>query len=180
MSGGSPAVVSVSIDPPLIEHGGGVDVTVEFRNATLIRIQAPDGVNVDFAVDSGSVSGTFHLQPCYGGVISVTAVNLAAATASDPLGRSPARTALVRTYTLPPLDFCPALYHSLGAPAVQLHPSEVVLGEPARTELTEMAQLHAGITSLPALPPDLIPAVPVAPAFPFPLDALKHVPGQQP
>ncbi len=113
----------------------------------------------------------------------MTAINLAAATASDPLGRSPVRTALVRTYTLPPLDFFPALYHSLGAPVVQLHAPEVVLGEPARTELTELAQLHDGIAGLPALPPDLIPVVPPPPVFPFPLDALRHVPGngsQQP
>jgi hypothetical protein len=177
MSGGSPAVVSVSIDPPLVEHGGGVDVNVEFRNATLIRIQAPDGVHVDFPVDSRSGSRTFHVRPCSGGVISVMAINPAAATISDPLGRSAVRSAPVRTYTLPPLDVFPSLYHSLSAPVVQIHAGDIVLGEPARTELTEMARLHDGIADLPALPPDLIPVVPPAPGFPFPGDALTFVPG---
>jgi hypothetical protein len=177
MPGTGPWVESVSVDPPLVEHGGGIDVTVQFRNATLIRIQAPDGVQTDFTVDFRSNSGTFHLLPCFGGVISVTAINPAAATASDPLGRSPAGTASVRTYTLPPLDFFPSLYYSLGAPVVQIHAPDVVLGEPARTELTELARLHDGIAGLPALPPDLMPVAPPALGFPFPFDALTFIPG---
>lgn len=177
MPGGSPVVVSVNIAPALVEHGGGVDVTVEFRNANMIRIQAPDGVHVDFPVDSSSDSGTFHIRPCSGGLISVTAINPAAATASDPLGRSPVRTASVRTYTLPPLDVFPSLYHSLGAPVVEIHAPDVVLGEPARTELTDLARLHGGIAGLPALPPDLNLTVPPLPVFPFPRDALTFVPG---
>lgn len=168
-----PGVESVTVDPPLVEHGGGVDVTVQFRNATVLRIQAPDGVQTDFPVDPAANSATFHLRPCFGGVISVIAVNAAAATESNPLGCSTVGTASVRTYTLPPLDVASSLYHGLGAPVVQVDAATVPLAEPTAAELSELARLREGLVGA----PNLLPAVPPTLGFPFSRYALAFVPG---
>ena len=125
-----PKIVMLSVDPHLVEHGGGVDVTVEYANAVLIRVRRPDGVYHDFPADPPSGTQVFHISPVYGGDISVTALNPAAATSGNPYGESAPRVVPVRTYTLPPLSDLGLPDLNLGIPAIQIEANEVHIGEP--------------------------------------------------
>jgi hypothetical protein len=170
----------LSVDPPLVEHGGGVDVAVEYADAVLIRVRRPDGVYHDFPADPPSGTQVFHISPVYGGDISVTALNPSAATSGNPYGESAPRVVPVRTYTLPPLSDLGLPDLNLGIPAIQIEANEVHIGEPALTQLSELAQLRDGIAGLPAPFPAWLaepPAIQVPPAFrPLPIPAVSFPP----
>jgi hypothetical protein len=150
MANGGPEIVALSVDPPVVERDGGVDVTVEYRDAVLIRVRRPDGVHQDFPAAAGTGTETFHVRQLSGGDITVTALDPAAATSGNPYGESAPRVVPVRTYSLPPLSGLRMPDLNLGIPAVQIDVNEVHIGEPALSHLIELAQLRHGITDLPA------------------------------
>jgi hypothetical protein len=150
MAGRGPRIVALSVDPPVVEHDGGVDVTVEYRDAILIRVRRPNGVHQDFPAATDTGTETFHVRQISGGDITVTALDPAAATAGNPYGESAPRVVPVRTYSLPPLSGLRLPDLNLGIPAVQIDAHEVHIGEPALSHLIELAQLRRGIADLPA------------------------------
>ena len=168
MAHGGPEVVALSVDPPVVEQGGGVDVTVQYRNAVLIRVRRPDGVHHDFPASVGTAAETFHIGPVSGGDFSVTAVNPAMATSGNPYGESPPRSVPVRTYSLPPLSGLRLPDLNLGIPAVQIDANELHIGEPALSQLIELAQLRGGIVDVPAPFPAWLAEPPAMQEFPVP------------
>jgi hypothetical protein len=176
MASGRPEIVTLSVDPPLVEQGGGIDVTVEYRDAVLIRVRRPDGVHRDFPAAAGTGTETFHVGQISGGDISVTALDPAAAISGNPYGESAPRVVPVRTYSLPPLSGLRLPDLNLGIPAVQIEANELHIGEPALTHLIELAQLRGGIAHLPAPFPAWLAEPPVIqfviPPLAFPHDLL--------
>src|ERR1700677_3485781 len=54
MARGGSETVTPGFDPPVVEQRGGVDVTAEYRDAVLVRMRRPDGVDHDFPADGGT------------------------------------------------------------------------------------------------------------------------------
>jgi hypothetical protein len=175
MTSGGPGIVMLSVDPPVVEQGGGVDVTVEYRNAVLIRIRRPDGVHHDFPAAAGTGIETFHVGQISGGDITVTALDPAtAATSGNPYGESAPQVVPVRTYDLPPFSSLRLHDLNLGIPAVQIDANDVHIGEPALSHLIELAQLRSGIADLPAPFPAWLAEPPVMQAFTVPTVAFPQ------
>ncbi len=178
MASGRPEIVTLSVDPPVVEQGGGVDVTVEYRDAVLIRVRRPDGVHRDFPAAACTGTETFHVGQISGGDITVTALDpAAAATSGNPYGESTPRVVPVRTYSLPPLTDLRLPDLNLGIPAVQIDANEVHIGEPALSHLIELAQLRGGIADVPAPFPAWLAEPPgmqefTVPPLAFPRDVL--------
>jgi hypothetical protein len=168
MSGVSPRIVALSVDPALVELGGGVDLTVRYSDAVLIRVRRPDGVHVDLPAPGGTGSQVLHVAPISGGDIIVTALNPVTATSSNPYGESAPQAVAVRTYSLPPTSQLRLPDLNLGIPAVQIEANEVHIGEPALTILTELALLRGGIEHLPAPFPEWLAMPPLIAEFPLP------------
>jgi hypothetical protein len=174
---GTPEIVTLRVYPPVVEQGGGVDLTVEYRAALLIRVRRPDGVHQDFPAADGADTETIHVRQVSGGDFTVTAMNPALATSANPYGESAPRVVPIRTYSLPPLSDLRLPDLNLGIPAVQVDANAVSIGEPALSQLTELAQLRSGIADLPAPFPAWLAEPPATAAFAvppliFPLDVL--------
>jgi hypothetical protein len=174
MASGGPEIVTLSVDPAVVEKGGGVDVTVEYRDAVLIRVRRPDGVHRDFPAAPGAGTETFHIGQISGGDITVTALDPAAATSGNPYGESAPRIVPVRTYSLPPLSGLRLPDLNLGIPALQIDANDVHIGEPALSHLIELAQLRGGIAYFPAPFPAWLAEPPGMQEFTVPRLAFPH------